>query len=63
MGSSTDGPSPKGEQGYEIRMTKPPPVCKQQLTKKVPTETVPCACGRRIRGLPLDLRDLIGDAD
>jgi len=27
-------------------MTKPCPVCKQQLTKRVPTDTVQCACGK-----------------
>jgi hypothetical protein len=29
-------------------MTKPCPVRKQQLTKKVPTDTVRCACGQHI---------------
>jgi len=29
-------------------MTKPCPVCRQQLTKKRPTETVHCACGKHI---------------
>jgi len=29
-------------------MTKPCPVCKQQLTKKVPTDTVQCACGKHV---------------
>lgn len=29
-------------------MTKPCPVCKQQLTKKLPTETVQCACGKHV---------------
>jgi hypothetical protein len=29
-------------------MTKPCPVCKQQLTKKAPTETVQCACGKHV---------------
>jgi len=29
-------------------MTKPCPICKQQLTKKVPTDTVQCACGKHI---------------
>jgi hypothetical protein len=29
-------------------MTKPCPVCKQQLTKKVPTDTVQCACGQHV---------------
>jgi hypothetical protein len=29
-------------------MTKPCPVCKQQLTKKTPTETLPCACGKHV---------------
>jgi hypothetical protein len=29
-------------------MTKPCPICKGQLIKKVPTETVHCACGKHI---------------
>jgi hypothetical protein len=29
-------------------MTKPCPICKQQLTKKVPTDTVQCACGKHV---------------
>jgi hypothetical protein len=29
-------------------MTKPCPVCKQQLTKQHPTDTVPCTCGKHI---------------
>lgn len=29
-------------------MTKPCPVCKQQLTKKAPTDTVQCACGKHV---------------
>jgi hypothetical protein len=29
-------------------MTKPCPVCKRQLTKKVPTDTVRCACGKHV---------------
>jgi hypothetical protein len=29
-------------------MTKPCPVCKQQLIKQRPTDTVPCSCGKHI---------------
>jgi hypothetical protein len=29
-------------------MTKPCPICKQQLTKQKPTETVPCICGQHV---------------
>ena len=29
-------------------MTKPCPVCKRQLSKKVPTETVQCTCGQHV---------------
>lgn len=29
-------------------MTKPCPICKRQLTKSVPTESVPCACGKHV---------------
>jgi hypothetical protein len=29
-------------------MTKPCPVCKQQLTKPRPTDTVPCTCGHHV---------------
>lgn len=29
-------------------MTKPCPICKTQLTKQQPTETVTCCCGRHI---------------
>ncbi len=29
-------------------MTKPCPVCKQQLTKQRPTDTVPCTCGHHV---------------
>lgn len=29
-------------------MTKPCPICKQQLTKKVPTDVVQCACGKHV---------------
>ncbi len=29
-------------------MTKPCPVCKKQLTKQTPTDTVPCSCGNHV---------------
>jgi hypothetical protein len=29
-------------------MTKPCPVCKQQLTKPHPTDTVRCTCGKHV---------------
>jgi len=29
-------------------MTKPCPVCKQQLTKQKPTDTVQCGCGKHV---------------
>jgi len=29
-------------------MTKPCPVCKQQLTKRRPTDTVLCTCGNHV---------------
>jgi hypothetical protein len=29
-------------------MTKPCPVCKQQLTKRHPTDTVRCTCGKHV---------------
>jgi hypothetical protein len=29
-------------------MIKPCPVCKQQLTKKAPTDTVQCPCGKHV---------------
>jgi|HubBroStandDraft_6_1064221.scaffolds.fasta_scaffold02083_2 hypothetical protein len=29
-------------------MTKPCPICKQQLTKQKPTETVVCICGQHV---------------
>jgi hypothetical protein len=29
-------------------MTKPCPVCRQQLTKQRPTDTVPCTCGKYV---------------
>jgi hypothetical protein len=29
-------------------MTKPCPVCRQQLTKQRPTDTVPCPCGKHV---------------
>jgi len=29
-------------------MTKPCPVCKKQLTKQQPTETVACPCGNHV---------------
>jgi len=29
-------------------MTKPCPICKQQLTKKIPTQTVQCSCGKHV---------------
>jgi len=29
-------------------MTKPCPVCKQQLTKQRPTDTVYCTCGKYV---------------
>jgi hypothetical protein len=29
-------------------MTKPCPICNQQLTKQKPTETVPCICGQHV---------------
>ncbi|MBV9342730.1 MAG: hypothetical protein JO159_17840 [Acidobacteria bacterium] len=29
-------------------MTKPCPICRQQLTKQTPTETVHCACGKHV---------------
>ena len=29
-------------------MTKPCPVCKQQLTKRQPTDTVHCPCGKHV---------------
>jgi len=32
-------------------MTKPCPICKQQLTKQKPTETVPCVCGQHVWGI------------
>jgi len=38
-------------QGVKIMtyvMTKPCPICKAQLTKQQPTETVTCCCGKHI---------------
>jgi hypothetical protein len=29
-------------------MTKPCPICKQQLTKRQPTDTVHCTCGKYV---------------
>ena len=29
-------------------MTKPCPICKRQLTKRQPTDTVQCACGKHV---------------
>ena len=29
-------------------MTKPCPVCKQQITKRQPTDTVLCTCGKHV---------------
>jgi hypothetical protein len=29
-------------------MTKPCPICKQQLTKQKPTDSVPCTCGHHV---------------
>jgi hypothetical protein len=29
-------------------MTKPCPICKKQLTKQQPTETVTCGCGNHV---------------
>jgi hypothetical protein len=29
-------------------MTKPCPICKKQLTKQQPTETVTCCCGKHV---------------
>jgi len=39
------------KQGVKVMtyvMTKPCPICKQQLTKKVPTDTVQCPCGKHV---------------
>lgn len=29
-------------------MTKPCPICKQQLVKQKPTDTVQCVCGKHV---------------
>jgi len=29
-------------------MTKPCPICRKQLTKQQPTETVACNCGKHV---------------
>ena len=29
-------------------MTKPCPICAQQLIKQKPTDTVPCSCGKHV---------------
>jgi hypothetical protein len=38
----------QGAQIMTYVMTKPCPVCKQQLTKQRPTDTVPCSCGHHV---------------
>jgi hypothetical protein len=37
-----------GSQIMTYVMTKPCPVCKQQLTKQRPTDTVQCTCGKHV---------------
>jgi hypothetical protein len=46
--SSTGGSTRREDKVVTYVMTKPCPVCKCQLTKKVPTDTVPCACGQHV---------------
>ena len=47
-GFSTGGLARRENKVMTYMMTKPCPVCKQQLTKKVPTDTVQCACGKHV---------------
>lgn len=45
------GQPPFGLEEREIMtyvMTKACPICKRQLTKKMPAETVQCSCGKHI---------------
>ena len=43
-----DIPVSRGVRLMIYTMTKPCPICKQQLTKQKPTESVPCLCGHHI---------------
>lgn len=38
----------KEVQAMTYVMTKPCPICKQQLTKRRPTDSVQCACGKHV---------------
>jgi hypothetical protein len=44
------GKAPKAEgiSRMTYTMTKPCPICKQQLTKQKPTDSVACACGNHV---------------